>query len=128
MWPIVMTRACSCRNDWCYGTTNQSESYFSSFTIAGAACDLWNNGDFFFGNTQVGCLPVSLSRTTGDITVYYNVTMGISDPSVFSAIPSVCLHHQLQQPQPHRVRLSSQTNSMTDRLRETMRDLLRLSP
>jgi len=77
-------------NDWCYGTPGQSETFLESIQIGGTTANVWQNGDFFFTASQDSCVPMVFNRpATGSFTIYYNVTAGISDRSVFVP-PTTC--------------------------------------
>jgi len=74
-------------NDWCY-SQQENEAYTSSVSVGGTTVDVWQNSDFNF-LVSPPCIPFGLQRANGDFTLYYNLTAGISDPSVFTP-PSQC--------------------------------------
>jgi len=73
-------------NDWCYGEMENTE-FAGTGTFAGTKCDFWMVNDIVVSNTQYTCIPVTKSRASGEVTVYYDytptvvATMFIPDPS-----------------------------------------------
>jgi len=76
-------------NDWCYGSINETEVWQENVMIGDTPASIWSNGDFNWGASLSDCTPILFQRDAGMLTIYYNVTAGIPDPTVFDP-PSNC--------------------------------------
>ncbi|CAF1149863.1 unnamed protein product [Rotaria sordida] len=89
-------------NDWCYGNTfNQSEDFLAENISCSNNvldfCNLWQNGDFLFKSTTIGCYPSTLSRLSSrERTDYFNAKNGPFPPEIFQPDP-ICLKEKIIQ-------------------------------
>jgi hypothetical protein len=87
-------------NDWCYGNTyNQSEDFLAANISCSTSildfCNQWQNGDFLFESTLLGCYPAALNRASNqERTLYFDAKNGPFPPEVFQPDP-ICLRQTI---------------------------------
>eukprot|EP01102_Stenamoeba_stenopodia_P018719 TRINITY_DN691_c0_g1_i1.p1 TRINITY_DN691_c0_g1~~TRINITY_DN691_c0_g1_i1.p1 ORF type:complete len:250 (-),score=71.33 TRINITY_DN691_c0_g1_i1:161-910(-) len=92
-------------NAWCFGAQVANQTFLGTLTLSGQTQNIWNedqNG-FVWTSSEDLCLPTFSALGSFDTWFFFNSTVGISDPSVFTP-PSVCNTNSLHSAQQMRTR------------------------